>query len=150
MIDDFDGAALELAARAGVPVGVLGRGAEHPLQALAGQAFAALAISAGVFIDGPASQQAKEGLDVADHLAAGAAGVKGLPEETLHRQAEVEDAVAAVEALVFLGQKIGRQDVVQEGFQLGQGGLADLLGGALAAGGQLGAPGGEKRRLHVQ
>ena len=77
-------------------------------------------------------------------------GIESLPEEALHGQAEVEDAVAAVEALVFLGQEIGRQDLLQEGFELGQGGLADLLGGALAAGGQLRPPCREKRRLHVQ
>jgi hypothetical protein len=97
-------------------------------------------------IDSPASQQAEEGLDVADDFAAGTAGVEGLPEETLHGQAQVEDAVAAVEAMAFLGQQIGRQDVVEEGFELGQGGLADLLGGAPAAGGQSRAPSGEKRR----
>ena len=76
-----------------------------------------------------------------------AVGGEHLPDEALEGQAQGEDALAAVGAVVRGGEHMGGEEVTQVLLELGQGGLADGLGGAAAQGGQAGAEGGEERRV---
>ena len=91
--------------------------------------------------------QAQEGLDVADDFAAGGGG-EHLPDEALEGQAQGEDAGAAGGAVVRGGEHVGGEEVPQVLLELGQGSLADGVGGAAAQGGQAGAEGGEEGRGH--
>jgi hypothetical protein len=107
-----------------------------------------LAIGAGVLVPGTAALEAEERLHLAHDLAAGGLGLEDLPEETLEGQPEAVDAVAAVAPPLLGGQQVRREDPLEVVLQFGQGGLADGLSEAPAAGGEPGAELREERRVH--
>ena len=76
--------------------------------------------------------------------AADGVGLEDLSQEALERQAEGKDAISAVVTLIFLRQQVRRVDSLQDMLELGQGGLANLLGGASAASRQTGPKGREE------
>ena len=59
-----------------------------------------------------------------------------------------EDPLAAVRAFFLEGEQRGGKEVAQVLLELGQGGLADGLGGAAAEGGEARAPGREVGGVH--
>jgi len=92
------------------------------------------------------AMQSAEGLHLADNLPAGGFGFEQLPDKALEGQAQGEDPLAAVGPVPLGGKKRGGQEVAQVFLELGQGGLAEAVGGAAAQGGQTGTEGGEIRR----
>ena len=70
--------------------------------------------------------QAEQRLDLAHDFAAGGFGFENLPDEALESQAQAEDALSAVGALLGGGEPMGRESVLKEARQL------------VGAGGQLG------------
>jgi hypothetical protein len=122
----------------------LGGGGQSFFEPFFGQPLPGLNIGRIARLDRPFAVQAEEGLDLAHHLAAGGPGLEHLPEEAFEGQAQTEDPLPAVGALVLGGQQPGGQEVAQVLLELGQGGLAERLGGAAAQGGQPGAEGGKK------
>jgi hypothetical protein len=124
-----------------------GRGATQPRQNIRRQPGARLAPSAGAFVHTPAIRKAKEGLDLAHDFATGAMGVKDLIEKAEESPAHIVDAVAAVGALVRLGEQVRRQTGREEGFQAKEALLAEALD-ALAQGAEPGAPGEKEGGFH--
>jgi len=135
-VHHFDRAALELAGRAHATIGGLGGGAQG------------LHLSGVAVIDRTLVVELKERLDLANDLAAGGLGFEELPEEALERQPQGENALAAVRSLLFGGKQRSGQQVAQVLLGLGQGGLANGLGGAPAQGGQPRAEGREAGCQH--
>ena len=117
-------------------------------QPLLGETEAGLDIGRIVFRDRRQAVQRAQGLDLADHLAAGGPGFEHLPQKAFEGQAQGKVALAAVGALVFAGQERGGQQVAELVLELAQGGLAQGVGGAPAQGGQAGAEGGEEGSVH--
>jgi hypothetical protein len=115
----------------------------NALESLQGQAEAGLTVSAVVVIDTPAVLETKQGLGLADDLAAGTSGIEGLIKEAPEGAPEREDALAAVGALVGLREKPGGDELTEEIFELEEALLADTLDAA-TEGGQAGAPGREE------
>jgi len=95
-------------------------------------------------IDRCPALQAQEGLDLTDDLAAGGFGFEQLPDEAFEGQAQAEDAVAAVGAVLLGGEQRRGQKIAQVLLELGQGGLAEVWGGAAA---QRGQPGTQTREI---
>ena len=71
-----------------------------------------------------------------------------MPEETLEGQPQGEDPLAAIGALLLLGEQWIGQEVAQMSLELGHGGLANGLSCPAAEGGQAGAHSGEIGRVH--
>jgi hypothetical protein len=135
-IDHFDGAAVELAEKAGAPVSHLGGRVQGLFQSFARQALTGLHIGRIALIHQATAQQAPKSLDVAHDLTAGGAWVEHLPDEAFEGQSQAEDPLAAVRSLVGGREKRCGQEVAQVFLELDQGCLADSLGGAPAQGGQ--------------
>ena len=148
-IDHFDGAALQLAGGTGAVIGGLSGGAQGLLQPFPRQAQAGLHVSRVALIDRALAVQPEEGLDLPHDLPAGGFGSEQLPDKALEGQAQGEDAVAAVGAVLRGGEQRGGQEVAQVFLELGQGGLTKRAGAA-AQGGQPGAEFGEKRCFHSE
>jgi hypothetical protein len=91
---------------------------------------------------GPAVQ-AQEGLDLAHNLPAGGLGFEHLPDEALEGQAQAKDPLPAISSLLGGREQGGGQEVAQVFVKLGQGGLAEAMGGAAPQSGQAGAEGWE-------
>jgi hypothetical protein len=143
----FDGTALQLAGAAGAAIGGLGGGDQSLLQSFLRQAQAGLHASRVALIDRALAVQPEEGLNLPHDLPAGGFGFEQLPDKALEGQAQGEDAVATVGALVLGGEQGGGQEAAPVFLELGQGGLAQGVGAA-AQGGQPGAEFREKRRVH--
>jgi hypothetical protein len=62
---------------------------------------AGLHVSRVTLVDGAFTVQAEKGLHLADDFTAGGLGLEQLPDEALEGQAQGEDALAAVGALLF-------------------------------------------------
>ena len=149
-VDDDNATALEAGAVAGARPGGLSGGGQSLLETLARQASAGLDRTRIPVGDGTQAVEAEEGLDLADDLAAGGLGLEHLPDEALEGQAQAENPVAAVGTLLLGAEQRSGQEVAEMVLELGEGGLADGLGGAAAEGGQAGAPGREIRSVHVR
>lgn len=108
-VHDLDGPALELGARADPAIGGLGGGLKGFFQPLLGQTQAGLDIGRIGFRDRRPARQGAQGLDVADHLAAGGPGFEHLPQKAFEGQAQREGALAAVESIFLAGQERGGQ-----------------------------------------
>jgi hypothetical protein len=65
-------------------------------------------------------------LELADHGATGGVGSEDLGEEEPEGATGGEDAFAAVEPLIGLGEEVGREEVGEAEFEFREGGLADL------------------------
>lgn len=147
-VDDFGSQAIpELLGQRQEPVGLGGDGVAKALEGVQRQAATGLAVAAVSFIDGAQVVEAKEGLDLPDDFAAGAAGIEDLREKAPEGAADRIDALATIGALVGLGQEPSRDELAKELFEVQQAVLAEVLD-ALAEGGQAGAPGREERCLH--
>lgn len=129
--------------RAGPLRGGLGGGVQRLLEAFLGQAMAGLDVGGGVVVGRGEAVQPAERLDLADHFPAGGAGIEQLPEKAFEGQPQGIAALAAVGALVGGGEQVGGDELGELLAQLGEGALAQGLGGAAAQGGQWGAPGRE-------
>jgi hypothetical protein len=147
-IDHLDRAALPPGAGACALLGGPGGGGQDAFQALPRQALAGLDVGRGAFIHRLPGVQAGQGLHLADHLAAGRAGLEHLPEKALAGQAQGEGPLAAVGAFVGAGKQVDGDEVGQVPGQLLEGGLAEVGGATAAQGGEPGAEGGKVRRLH--
>src|ERR1017187_6643463 len=91
-----------------------------------------------------AALQAQPGLDLTDDLAAGGFGFEQLPDEAFEGQAQAEDAVAAVGAVLLGREQRCGQKIAQVLLELGQGGLAEALGGAAAQAARRGGEAGKQ------
>ena len=92
--------------------------------------------------------QSKERLDLTDDFAAGARGIEDLIEKTKESAAQTKDALAAVGALIGLGEQPRGQEGSQQQFQMAEALLAEALDPG-AERGQAGAEGGKERRMHM-
>jgi len=146
-IDDFDGSTGEARVGATTAKGLGSGDSKGFLEAREGKPAAGLAVGAGGRIDLGVGVEAEEGLELADDLATGSAGSEGLEEKGPEGAPEGEDALAAVGAIVALGEQLGRKEGTEELFDLGEGGVAELLEAA-AEGSEAGAPGGEEGGAH--
>src|SRR5580700_1283779 len=140
----LDRTSLKLALPANALAGRARRVGQGLLQPILGQAVARLDISRGAFIDGAPALSLKERLHGADDLTAGGPGFEHLPQETFKGQPEAENAVTAVGSLVrrrkqFRGKQLPQLQQKRRKIQ-----LAQVVEGAPALGGQLGAQGGEE------
>jgi hypothetical protein len=147
-IDHQNPPARQLARAPGPSFRALSGGAQGLFEPWTGQSLAGLDIGAIALLNGTAALETEQGLDLADDLATGGLGIEHLPDETFEGQAQAEDALAAVGTILFGGEERGGQQVAQVLLELGQGVLAQGVGGAVAEGGQLGAPGGEAGSMH--
>jgi hypothetical protein len=100
------------------------RGAAQAGQNIPRQARPSLTVGAGAFIDVTVLVQCKEGLNLADHFAAGTIGVEHLIEEPKESASEAKDSLATVGPLVGLGQQGGRQEALEEQIQVAEALLA--------------------------
>jgi len=91
----------------------------------------------------------EEGLDLADDFATGGVGFERLVEKSKEGAPHAKDALAAVGALVLLGEQARRQERSQQQFQMAETLLAEALNPA-AQGGQAGTEGRKKRRRHTK
>jgi hypothetical protein len=119
----------------------------HAAERVQGQALAGLAVGAGALIDGALVVEGKESLDWADDFAAGGFGLEHLVEEAKEGAAHAEDPVAAVGALVGLGEQARGEEGSQEQFQVAEALWAEWAEPA-AQGGQPGSESGKERRMH--
>jgi hypothetical protein len=94
-----------LAAGAHPPVGDGSGAAESFFQALARQTLASLDVGGIILVGNAAVLEATQSLNAADNLAARSAWGENLPDEALEGQAQVEDAVSAVEPFVGGGEQ---------------------------------------------
>ncbi len=126
-----------------------GGGERHPqaLEEGQGQTAAGLAVGAGAFVDPALVVQCKEGLDLANHLAAGAFGVEDLIEKTEEGASHRINTLPAVGACVSLGEHPGGQLRLNQLFQVGQALWSHLLD-PLAQSGQPGPEGGKEGGMH--
>ena len=147
-VHHLDGAALELAAAAGPPIGGLGGGGQGFFQALLGQSLPGLDIGRVALINESPARQPKQGLNLAHDFAAGGLGFEYLPKEAFAGQAQRENALATIGAVVLRAEQRSGDQVAAVFLELAQRGLADGLGGPAAQGGQAGTPGGEIRCVH--
>ena len=147
-VHDLDGTVLEPGTLAHPEIGGLGGGGEGFFQPFPGQTQAGLNVGRIALRDRRQALQSAQGLDLADHLAAGRLEFKHLPQKAFERQAQREVAFRAVGSLLLAGQKRGGQQVADLVLELAQGGLAQGVDGAPAQSGQAGAEGGEERRVH--
>jgi len=99
-VNRFDGPAIDLSAQAGAPVGSLSRGAHGFFQSLAWKALPGLNIGGVAFINPAVTVQPEQSLNMADDLATGGSGFEYLPQKAFAGQAQAEDALAAVRALL--------------------------------------------------
>src|SRR5205814_1136385 len=128
-IADQDFFAMEAPLAWGTLFGGLSGGLQGALESAAVQAAAGLAIGAIVFLDLGAAQQSKPSHDLAHGLAARAARVEDLPEESPEADLHSIDALAAVGTFVGLGKKAGGEIRAEELLQfVGRGG-GDLVSG---------------------
>ena len=130
------------------PTRRLRRGGQSFFEPFPRQPLTGLDVGRIARLDQPFAVQAEEGLDLAHHLPPGSPGLEHLPEETFEGQAQAEDPLPAVGAFVLRREQRGRQEVAQVLLELGQGGLANGLGGVAAEGCQAGAKGGKIRCGH--
>jgi hypothetical protein len=129
--------------------GVLGSGVAGALEDFQGQAFAGLAIGAGALVHrGGQVGATEQGLNLAHHFAAGGGGMEHLPEKAPKGAGQRIDALTAVIPRRGWGQKVRRQEVEEEFFDVRQRQGAQRWG-AQAEGGQAGPPVWKERRLHV-
>ena len=147
-VHDLDGPALELRAGTDPAIGGLGGGLDGFFQPLLGEAQAGLDVGRIAFRDRRPALQRAQGLDLADHLAAGGPGFEHLPQKAFERQARREVALPAVGSLLLAGQERGGQQVADLVLELAQGGLAQGVDGAPAHSGQAGAEGGKEGSVH--
>jgi hypothetical protein len=97
--------------------------------------------------------QLKEGLELADDLAAGGIRIETLPKQAPKGAPGGVDAMAAILLGRILREQARWQAASESIFELAQGQGAhgfEGLGGARAQGSQGGAQAGEKRCIHVQ
>jgi len=106
-----------------------------------------LAISAGAFVNVALPIEGQARLDVADHLAAGAVGIKDLIEEGKDGLTQAEDALAAVGVFVGGGEQARGQDRGQQQFQLAEAVLAEVPKATTEVGEAL-AKGWKERSVH--
>jgi hypothetical protein len=116
-------------------IGLGGGGLANAHQGVQGQAETGLALGAGALVDRAQVVETEQGPDLADRFAAGRARIEGLVEKGPEGATEGEDAVAAVGAVVGLGQQAGRDEAAEEQLQVEEALLAELLD-AGAQGGQ--------------
>ena len=128
-------------------LGLGGRGATQARQDIPGQAQPGLTPAAGACGHRAMAVQGKERLDLTDHLPTGALGIEHLIKKAKEGAADRIDAIAAVGALVGLGEQPWRQPGAEEEVQVQEVLLAQLLD-AGAQGGKPGAEGGEEGRFH--
>ncbi len=93
-------------------------GAAQARQEVPRHPVSGLTVGAGAFVDRAATDEGKEGLDLADDLAAGALGIEDLIEKAEESAAEGIDALTAVEAFVGLGEQVRGQERGEELFQV--------------------------------
>ena len=127
--------------------GLSGGGATQARQNIPGQAPSGLTPAAGAFVHRAAGVQGKECLDLTDNLPAGALRIEHLIEKAKEGAADRIGALAAVVALVGLGEQTGRQPRAEEEVQVQQVLPAQTLD-AGAQGGKPGAKGGEEGGGH--
>jgi hypothetical protein len=144
-----DSSARQLACAPGPALRALRGGAQGLFEPWTGQALAGLDVGAIAFLNGAAALKAEQGLDLANDLATGGLGIEHLPDKTFEGQAEAEDALAAVGAILLGAEERGGEQVAQVLLELGQGALAQGAGGPAAEGRQAGAPGGEVGSVHM-
>jgi hypothetical protein len=89
----------------------------------------------------------KEGLDLANHLAARTMGIEHLIEKAKEGAPDIEDPIPAVGTFIGLGQKLRRQERAEELIEVDEALLAEVLDAA-AQGSQARPPEGKERRLH--
>ena len=95
----------------------------------------------------PASQP-KQGMNLAHNFAAGGLGFEHLPKEAFAGQAQRENALATIGAVVLRAEQRSGDQVAAVFLELAQRGLADGLGGPAAHGGEAGLQGGKIRCVH--
>jgi hypothetical protein len=117
------------------------------LEGVQGQAETSLAVGAAAVANSALALEGEESLDLVDHFPTGTAGVEDLVEKAPESATDREDAVAAVGALVGLGQQAGGEVLAEELFEVVEAVLAHGAEAA-AAGGEAGAPGWEVRCRH--
>lgn len=110
--------------------GVVGHCEAGALQNVLGQTRAGNAPCAGGLIDLTPVVEGEKGLNLADDLAAGCAGVEHLAEETEEGAPHGVNVLAAVGALRGLCQKSLGQQRREEGFDLVKALLAEVLNAA--------------------
>jgi hypothetical protein len=143
-------AALQPGGAARPAVRRLGGGGQSLFQPLPRQPLTGLHVSRVTLLDRAFAVQAEERLHLAHHLAAGGPGLEHLPDEAFQGEAQTEDALATVKAVILGGEERGGQEIAQVLLELGQGALADGAGGAPAQGGQPGAEGREAGCVHSE
>jgi hypothetical protein len=99
---------------------------QGPLQSVAVQAAAGLAIGTIIFTDLGTAQQGKPSHHLAHGAARGTAGVKDLPKESPESEAHTINPLAAVDPLIGLGEQAGRQAGTEEWLQFLRGSSAEL------------------------
>ena len=97
-------------------------GPVHLVQALQRESSQGLAIGTGRVGRDPPLLEATEVLGLTDGFAAGGPGVGDLPEEGPEGQAQIPAPVAGMGAVVFLGQEVAGDPLVQQGFPGVEGG----------------------------
>jgi hypothetical protein len=122
---------------------------EERFHSFPGQALAGLNVSRVVLVDGSAAVQPQKPLNLADDLPAGGARLEHLPDEAFEGQTQVEAAIAAIGTFICLGKKVNGDEGAQLLLELGQGGLAELLGNATARRSEFGAKSREERSSHT-
>jgi hypothetical protein len=143
-VNDFDTKATpEVAVFFGIGSG----GAAQARQDVPRQPVSGLTVGAGAFVHGAATFQRKEGLDLADNLAAGAVGIEDLIEKAKEGAAQGIDALTAVGTFLGLGEQVRGQERGEEFFQVQETLLAQGVD-PFAQGGEAGAEGWEERSFH--